>query len=92
MQVTVELLLFKEALLCGLMHVRVDFRTTPTDAPPPGITAVPVQIRFARAIVPPTVTPPANVELCVLASPSHASVSAVELFVFAEFGILVSQN
>ena len=73
--------------------VRVDFKTSPADAPPPpGIVAIPVQMRFVQAIVPATVSPPANVLVWVSASPSQLSVSAVAEEVLAEFGIDVSQK
>ena len=43
--------------------VRETFNKSPADAPPPGIVAIPVQMRFVHAVVPATVRPPAKVEV-----------------------------
>ena len=75
-----------------LIKTRLDFKTSPADAPPPGIVAIPVQMRFVHAIVPATVRPPANVLVWVSASPSQLSVSAVADDVELLLGILVSQK
>ena len=75
-----------------LIRTRLDFRTSPADAPLPGKVAMFVQMRFVQAIVPATVSPPAKVLVWLSESPSQLSVSAVAEEVLAEFGIDVSQK
>ena len=59
-----ENIVFQEPVMFvdpAVIGIRVDFTTSPADAPPPSIVAMPVQMRLVHAIVPATVSPPAKV-------------------------------